>query len=259
MCKVWRLPAIVVEYIAFLAMLITSRAIILSIVRYSDDSLIADSFTEEQGRVGFLVKISRSARTAVRHTLFQPLAVLEITWDHRVGTGLVRPKSVRSALPFASLPYDPYKSAMGLFIAEFLHHALRSEPASTHLYNYIEQSINWLDTCTRNFSNFHLVFLVRLTYFLGISPNVEHPERYKFFDLRAGSFVTDRPNHVDYLVDPEAQFIPMLLRMRYETMHIFHFNGAERTRLLRYINTYYRLHLEGMPDLKSLDVLSEVF
>ena len=57
-------------------MLITSRAIILSIVRYSDDALIVDAFTEVQGRVGFLVKISRSARAAVRHSLFQPLAVL---------------------------------------------------------------------------------------------------------------------------------------------------------------------------------------
>ena len=240
-------------------MLITSRAIILSIVRYSDDALIVDAFTEEQGRVGFLVKISRSARAAVRHTLFQPLAVLELTWDNRSNSVLVRPKAARSALPFATLPYDPYKSAMALFIAEFLHHALRSEPASTHLYNYIEQSINWLDTCTRNFSNFHLVFLVRLTYFLGITPNVDYPERYKYFDLRAGSFVETCPTHPDYLADPEAQFIPMLLRMRYETMHIFHFNGDERTRLLRHINTYYRLHLEGMPELKSLAVLSEVF
>ena len=240
-------------------MLITSRAIILSIVRYSDDALIVDAFTEVQGRVGFLVKISRSARAAVRHSLFQPLAVLELTWDSRPGVGLARPKTARSALPFSSLPYDPYKSAMALFIAEFLHYALRSEPASTHIYNYIEQSINWLDTCTRNYSNFHLVFLVRFTYFLGITPNVDYPERYRYFDLRAGCFVELQPTHSDYLSNPEAQFIPMLLRMRYETMHIFRFNGAQRTRLLRYINTYYRLHLEGMPELKSLAVLSEVF
>lgn len=240
-------------------MLITSRAIILSIVRYSDDALIAEAYTEELGRVGFIVKISRSARAAVKHTLFQPLAVLELTWDQRASGGLSRPKAARTILPFTSLPYNPYKSAMALFIAEFLHHALRSEPVSTHLYNYIEQSINWLDVCTRNFSNFHIVFLVRLMYFLGISPNVDYPERYKFFDLRAGCFVAVKPTHPDFLSDPEAQFIPMLLRMRYETMHIFHFNGVQRTQLLRYINTYYRLHLDGMPELKSLQVLSEVF
>ena len=88
-------------------MLITSRAIILSIVRYTDDTLIVDSYTEEQGRVGFMVKVSRSARTAVRHTLFQPLAVLELSWEHRQGGNLARPKSARAALPFSSLPYDP--------------------------------------------------------------------------------------------------------------------------------------------------------
>lgn len=47
--------------------------------------------------------------------------------------------------------------------------------------------------------------------------------------------------------------------MNYATMHLFRFSGAERSRLLGHINDYYRLHLPGFPELKSLPVLAEVF
>ncbi|MBO5698684.1 MAG: DNA repair protein RecO C-terminal domain-containing protein [Bacteroidaceae bacterium] len=241
-------------------MIHTSKAIVLSITRYNDDTIIAETYTEQNGLVAFAVKINRSARASIRHTLFQPLALLEICWEEKsTKRSLMRPKSVRAIQTFASLPYDPHKMAMALFMAEFLHYALRSEPDSLYIYAYIEQSLLWLDHCNKNFANFHLVFLVKLTYFLGISPNVENPERNEFFDLRASCFVNARPPHQDFIPNPEAQFIPMLLRMRYENMHVFKFNGTERSRLLHYINTYYRLHLDGFPDLKSLAVLKELF
>lgn len=241
------------------SMIITSKAIVLNILRYNDDTLIAETYTESVGRKTFAVKIARSTRTAVRHTLFQPLALLEITWDERTKQTLARPKAARCFYLYASLPYDARKNAMGLFLADFLRNALRTEPDPTHIFPYIEQSIVWLDVCERNFANFHLVFLIRLTYFLGITPNVEAPERFKYFDLRAAGFVATMPTHADFIPNPEAQFIPMLLRMRYENMHIFRFNGAERSRLLSYINAYYRLHLPDFPELKSLAILKELF
>lgn len=240
-------------------MIVTSRAIVLNVIRYNDEMLIVETYTEAVGRMSFAVRITRSARSAVRHTLFQQLALLELSWEERKKQNLARPKSVRVLHPYASLPYDARKNAIALFVAEFLHYALRVEPDSHYIYSYIAQSLMWLDTCTSNFVNFHLVFLVRLTFFLGISPNVEAPERSDYFDLRAGNFVNTRPAHPDFIPNPEAQFIPMLLRMRYENMHVFRFNGNERSRLLSYINKYYSLHLEGFPELKSLAVLQELF
>jgi DNA repair protein RecO (recombination protein O) len=241
-------------------MIITSNAIVLSITRYNDDTIIAETYTKTSGIVSFAVKINRSARAAIRHTLFQPLAILELSWEEKSSQKkLQRPKSAKTAYNYTSLTYDAHKMAIALFIAEFLHHALRNEPDSLYIYEYIEQSLLWLDHCTRNFANFHLVFLVKLTHFLGISPNVENPERYKYFDLRKGCLVGAQPTHTDFIPNPEAQFIPMLLRMRYENMHVFKFNGTERSRLLHDLNIYYRIHLEGFPELKSLAILKEIF
>ncbi len=236
-----------------------SKAIVLHTLRYNDESLIAHLLTEQCGCVSMMVRISRSKRAAVRHALFQPLAVLNVEWNDRPKANLQRPIAAQAAFPFVSLPYDAHKSAMALFLAEFLHHAVRSEPDSGSLFGYVARSIEWLDTCRDGFANFHLVFLLRLTRFLGFMPNVEDAREGDFFDLRASCFVPEQPPHPDFLPPRDAAFVPKLLRMRYGTMRVFKFNGAERTRLLEHINLYYRLHLPGFPELKSLSVLKELF
>ena len=50
-----------------------------------------------------------------------------------------------------------------------------------------------------------------------------------------------------------------LLRMNYDTIHLFAMSRGERNRCLAIINDYYRLHLPDFPILKILDVLRELF
>ena len=193
-----------------------SQAIVLRSIKYNDETLIVHLLTAEMGCVGMTVRVSRSRRAAVRHTLFQPLAVLDIEWDHRPKASLQRPKNAAVALPLVSLPYDPYKSAIALFLAEFLYYALRSEPQGRSLFDYVSHSVAWLDACARSFSNFHLVFLLRLTRFLGFLPNVEDFTPGAWFDLRSASFVARQPLHPDCLCPADAALVPKLLRMRYD-------------------------------------------
>ena len=206
-----------------------------------------------------IVRISRTKRAAVRHTLFQPPAILQIEWTERSRAELQRPTSVQSAYPFSSIPYDPYKNAIALFLSEFLYYAIKSEPDAQSLFEYLERSLEWLDTAEHGFSNFHLVFLLRLTRFLGFAPNIHHTTPSSYFDLRGSCFCETVPLHKDYLEPADAVLIPKLMRMSYTNMHVFKFSGAERSRLLEYINTYYRLHLPDFPELKSLAVLKELF
>lgn len=236
-----------------------SQAIVLRTLRYGDDALIAHLFTQQCGCVPMLVRVSRSRKAAVRHTLFQPLSVLDVEWTDRPRASLQRPRSVQAALPFSSLPYDAHKAAIALFLAEFLYHAVRSEPQAGPLFEYVVRSIEWLDACPTGFANFHLVFLLRLTRFLGFMPDVRAYRAGDWFDLRASCFVHEQPAHADFLSPTDAALVPKLMRMRYETMRFFRFNGSERSRLLQRINDYYRLHLPDFPELRSLSVLHDIF
>lgn len=236
-----------------------TRAIVLHTIRYNDESIIANLLTADQGCVGMMVRISRSKRAAVKHSLFQPLMILDIEWNHKPKASLQRPQMVQAVYPFTSLPFSPTKIGIGLFVAEVLYHAVKNEPDTHAIFEYTMRSIEWFDMCEDGFANFHLVFLLHLTHFLGFMPNAYEARPDYYFDLRGACFTRQQPPHPDFLSPTDASLVPKILRMRYSNMRFFHFSGAERSRLLRHIETFYRLHIAGFPELKSLDVLREVW
>lgn len=229
-------------------------------IKYSDTSNIVDIYTEQNGRASFLVAASRTRKSVVKPVLFQPLAMLDIETDSHHGTGLRRIKEVKCVAPFKSIPYDPFKSAIALFLAEFLYRAVREEGENHPLFSYLTYSFSWLDECGSGFANFHLVFLMRLSRFLGLYPNLEDYCRGDCFDLLNASFAPQRPQaHSHYIGGEEAFRLTRLMRMNYETMRLFPMSRTERVRCLTVINEYYRLHIPGFPELKSLEVLQELF
>jgi len=54
-------------------------------------------------------------------------------------------------------------------------------------------------------------------------------------------------------------FLPLLFRMNYSTAHLFKFSSSQRRRIVEVLNAFYRIHLPSFPELKSLQVLHEVF
>ena len=234
--------------------------IVLHTLKYNDTSNIVDIYTEQVGRASFLVKIPRSRKSGVSSVLFQPLSMVELEADVRPTSNLHRIREAKQLYPFRSLPYHPYKSSIAMFLAEFLYRALKEEASNEPLFAYLTYSIRWLDECEgRPFSNFHLVFLMRLSRFLGLYPNVEDYTEGCYFDMLNASFTPFLPKGGAFLKPDEASRIRLLLRMNYETMHLFGMSRTERNRCLLVINDYYRLHLPDFPVLRSLDVLKELF
>ena len=241
-------------------MLQTALGIVLRTVKYKDAAFIADVYTDVAGRVSFRVPVPRSRKSAVKPVLFQPLALVELEADFRLNTSIYKIKEAKSWYPFSSLPYDPRKSAIALVLSEFLCRSVRVVADNRALFSYLQHSIVWLDECRIGFANFHLVFLMRLSRFLGLYPNLEGYSEGCYFDLLNACFTPLRPSgHSHYIGPAEAGRLVTLMRMNYDTMHLFAMDRAERMRCLSVIEQYYRLHLPDFPELKSLDVLKQLF
>ena len=240
-------------------MLTKTQAIVLHSLKYGETRLIVDMFTRSQGRQSFIVSIPKSVKGKIKKQLFQPLTLLEIESDLRPKLQLQKLSDIRLASPFSSIPFDPNKLSISLFIAEFLYYALRSEQHNEPLFDYIVNSIQWLDAQTDRFANFHLVFLMRLSRFLGFYPNLEHYQSGDYFDLRESIFLSAPPVHRDFLHPQEAEKIQLMMRMDFPTMHLFRMSHQERNRLLEVSLIYYRLHLPDFPELKSVSVLQELY
>ena len=279
----------------------TLRGIVLRTVKYGDNSLIVDLFTESRGRQSFMTSTMRAKRSVRSVSFWQPLSMVEFSAELKPNAGkLPRPADVRTYYNYTDLPFSPLKSTLALFLAEFLSAALREEKENLPLYRYIESSLQWIDLAEDSaaLANFHLTFLMHLSRFIGIYPNLDinvvtpnsslsalhskpsalNPKlsalnsqpstlnsqrspltSQPYFDLLAGSYCDRQPLHAHFLRNEEARVLPTLFRMDYSTMHLFRFSRQQRQRILHVLNEYYRLHVPGFPELKSLEVLQELY
>ena len=234
-----------------------TRAIVLRTLKYGESQIIIDLLTEELGRLSFIQHMGKTQKARVKKQLFQPLTLLDIAFDYRPKSQLQRMRDVRIAVPFTSIPLNASKLSISLFLAEFIYYCTRAEQENPLLYRYCEASISWLDGAQRNFANFHLVFMMRLSRFIGFYPNLNDYAEGYYFDLRAAAFVSQMPLHPDYLQPAEAARITTLMRMDYETMYLFRMSRQERNRITDCLVEYYRHHVPGFPELRSLAVLRE--
>ena len=239
-------------------MIIHDEILIFHALRHRDDQLIVEGLARNHGRISFVVRISHAPRAKIRHTIFQPMAVLEVEWEEKPRAKLMRPISARVSQPWRSLHTSPIKATLTLFLAEFLMQVCRHEQSGELFFDYLLHSLTWLDTAEEGYANFHLLFLMRLAQFLGISPNTAETS-LPFFDLMAAEFVPRAPAHVYYIYGDEARAFEQLLRMNFSTMHLFRLTRGQRNRILELILTYYRLHIPSLPELKSWEVLREFF
>lgn len=238
-------------------MIVNTPAIVLHTLKYGERKLIVDLFTRQLGRLSFVMTMPKSVHGALKKQYFQPLTLLEVTFDHRPRVQLQKLTDARLLVPYTTIPLSPEKLSITLFIAEFLYYALRSEQRNDPLYDYISDSLQWLDAATQGVANFHLTFLMRLARFLGFYPRME--EVRGVFDLREGTFSEVVPTHPDFLQGREAEMVRLLMRMDFGSMHLFKFSREERQRILTVLMRYYQLHLPDFPELRSLAVLREVY
>lgn len=232
--------------------------IVLRTLKYSDNLMIADIFTETRGRLSFLVPVSRK-NTKVKNVLFQPLAMLDFCAVYKQEGKMARLGEVRLRTVYSAIPYEPCKSAVALFLAEFLTRALREGGDNAALFGFIEKSLLWFDEASSGYADFHILFLMRLTRFLGIFPNLENAHRGVCFDLVAGCFAAEQPLHGHFLARDDAAAVFSLLSLEYDELGGYIKNRKMRCEYLAVVLDYYRLHLPDFPDLKSVEVLKELF
>lgn len=238
---------------------VKTKAIVLRAVRYGDSRMIVDMLTASVGRVSFACGLSKTNRGKIKKQLFQPLTLLDIVFDYRPNVELQRIKDVRMARPFISIPFDAHKLSIGLFLAEFLVYASKGEQDGNRLEEFTEKSLLWLDNAVEGFANFHLVFMIHVSLFVGFYPNLDGYSDGAWFDLRDGSFTMTCPSHPDYLNPDDSRRILLLTRMNFDNMRLFRMSRDDRNRCLDVIMAYYRLHVPNFSVLRSLDVLRELF
>jgi DNA repair protein RecO (recombination protein O) len=135
-----------------------------------------------------------------------------------------------------------------------MHYSIHEEEENEALFTYLETALLWLDAHD-DMANFHLIFLLEATKYLGFYPDITDND-LPYFEMTEGVFT---PFHaISSLSQHETQLFKKLLSLKFES-DLKTFHVIERQLLLKILIDYYSFHLEGFRKPKSLDVLKEVF
>jgi DNA repair protein RecO (recombination protein O) len=228
-------------------MLQKTRGIALSYIRYRETSIISRVYTEEFGLQSYIVNSVRTAKSKNnRIALFQPLTLLDMVFYYKNDRDLHRISEVKTIYPFQSLPFEVAKSTIGMFITEMLNKVLKEEAGSPVLFRFLIDSILFLEAAQSNFENFHLAFLLKLSFFLGFGP-----EGAREFEDQL------RENSYAFLPDDDME-VALNTMVRQPLGTPIQLTRSARNELLDALVAFYQIHVDSVGEVKSLPVLREV-
>ena len=236
-----------------------TRGIVLHTTRYGESSLVVHCYTEQFGRQSYMVKGVRKSRKQNRSNLFQPLFILDFEVYYRETREIQLVKEVTRAMPLNSMPFHIIKSTQAIFIAEVLYRVVKEEEPNPMLAHFLVHTIQYLDALAEPSADFHIIFLFQLSKHLGFYPQNNHGEGNKFFNLMSGLFQA-------YMADPELQLDEAesalwsgYMHLDFQSVRYSVFSGIQRKSVLDNLVRFYKFHVEGMGEIRSLEVLHTFF
>jgi DNA repair protein RecO (recombination protein O) len=239
-------------------MLHKTRGIVFKTTNYGESSIIAQVFTEKFGLQSYIINGAKKPKAKISQNMLQPLHLLDMVVYHKSAGNVQRIAELKNAPPLQTIPYDVIKSCIAIFLNEVLYKSIKQQTADENLFDFVFSAIEWLDYQTVAVANFHLLFLIRLTRYLGFYPDRYQINDADYFDMKNGTFSKYKPDSVLYLSPPHTQNFNLLLNCGFDNIGEIKFSNDERRYLLGKLIDYYSLHIEGFGNIRSQEILEEV-
>lgn len=232
--------------------------IVLQVSAYNDKYSIVQAYSRLHGRVAFMLPL-RSSRGGLRRSLFSPFNIVETEGEYREAREVQRVTEARAFVLLEHIHFDAVKLSLALFLAEVVIRSVREREANVPLFDFLAHAIQLLDKMEEGAANFHLCFMIQLSAYLGFYPNMDNYQRGDCFDLESGTFVTNGAKHGQRLSARESANFVQLMRMNFNNLHRFRYSRDERNAIVDAMAHYYKVHVAGFGDMRSLDVLKTLF
>jgi DNA repair protein RecO (recombination protein O) len=236
-----------------------TEGIVLDYTRYGESSVIVNIFTREAGMKSYIVNGVFGKKKKDKFILLQPLNLLELEVYNRQNQSIQRIKDFRIKRTHEQIPFSQDRRAQAFFITEILSNILRNENTNHQLFDFLAEAIIFLDTGNKGIENFHILFLFELTAFLGFLPDGKNAEIFNYFDLIEGCFSNNDTKHPFFLSVDETKLFSRLFAIKRENLSELAKNVIERKNLLKSIIALYENHFPGALNIKSIDVLGDLF
>ena len=238
-------------------MLIKVNGLVTRCIKYAESSLIFDLYTKDFGRVSMIIGGVRKKRTRIPASIFQLMNWIEVVVYLKDPKTLNRVKEARPIVHYKDLPFNLRKRSIGLFMTEVIQKTIREHEPNHALFQFLHDTYLFLDRSEQPVENLHLVFLLQLTQYLGFLPHGVYSEEKPYLDLLKGSFESQQ--HPVYTLDKGASKLLSDLNQHVAaTCHHLLITREQRQNLIQSLITFYKLHLDKMPEIQTHAILADV-
>lgn len=231
--------------------------IILKIQHYSDQQKIVCVFSRERGYMSFISPSFVFKRKSSLAGICMQIAEMEY-YDNTKG-GFYKLKSLSPIVNNAAVYLDVYKMNIVLLWSEILNLLLKREQKNVDLFDFIRQSVEYLNTTSGDIANFNLFFLYHLVTLLGFRINTETYTEGAVFNLNDGSFIS-ADTKASYISGPNAaKAIYTFCTCRLEDLKLIPMDRKSRSILLDIVLLFFSVHFNLDFNIKSIKVIRDVF
>lgn len=232
------------------------QAIVLKTTHYTDTQKIVHVYSREKGYLSLITpSLIFKRKTSPVHLM----QITEIEYFENEKGHLHKLRTAASVTNLADLYFDIFKMNIILLWGEILNLILKNEDKNEDLFDFITRSIEYLNSTRNDIGNFNLFFLYRLADFIGFRINTSSWQENYVFNINNGSFYpadTTSP----YISGPNtATIIYRLCTCPLSEIKDIPLNREARNILLDIILLFYSIHLNVSFNIKSIQVIREVF
>ena len=229
-------------------MIIHSPAVVLRRFSYSDTSIIARCFTQELGKISFMVrgaKRKKSPQTA----FYEPMSHLDLVFYYNERRDMQTVSKASFATTYKNIHGDLKRIAYGMAVVELTEKTITDYDPHSELFIVLLNTLNTIDTRAEQLNLVYWYYQIKLLTLLGFKPDLNN---------------RDLPGLV--LPDPtkgpnSAQILSFLLSGDLSDtgfqskLNELSVSPKDRKVISQYINTCLYYHFDGLKELKSLSVL----
>lgn len=220
------------------------KAVVLSTVKYGDQSVILKCYTDIFGLQSYLISKVGGKRTQVKPAHILPLTLLEIETTQSPTRNLQRIKELKCSPPLIRIHSEIVRSAMAMFIAEVISRAVREEHhPDKELFQFLYETISSLDTTEEVPLNLLPFFLVELCEKLGFSLRISDPGGY-----------LNNPEPPD-----PSGVLKTFLETRQSAIPYPPLSGIQRRNLIESLLHFLSVQIPEFGTVKSFSILQTVF
>ena len=236
-----------------------SPGIVIKSIKYRETSLIVDIYTREKGLRSFIVNGVRKAKSRISPSLFQHGTMVNlIAYEGNPGR-LSRLKEISLDLHYQHLPFEIGKSSIALFLLELIQSTIKESEQNTPLFDFLAGWLQFIDQYDGNLSLPHIKFMTEYPGYLGFELMDNRSEDKPYFHLEYGHYVNDY-ERIDYALSRDcSQALHALINTPKEELQTLTIPRQLREELINGMISFYRLHINDFRELKSYEILKQLF